>query len=99
MEKKLIPYSVHLPEPIYKRIKSAAGDRKASSIVREAIILYLDDDKHVGAYNKALKDAMSIIKKDPNASTISIQGASISEILCDQISSLIKEPNHAKKKG
>lgn len=97
MEKKLIPYSVHLPEPIFKRIKAAAGDRKASSIVRDAITLYLDDDKHA-AYNKGVKDCITIIRKDAHASTISVQGETISEILCAQISGLIKESSNAKKK-
>ena len=37
--KRLIPYSVHLPEDIHKKLKAAAGDRKASALVRDAITL------------------------------------------------------------
>ncbi len=100
MERKLIPYSVHLPEPIYNKIKTAAGARKASSLVRDAIVLYLEDDKYAANYNKALRDAINIIKNDPNASSISVQGKTISETLCSQISNLlfVKEPTNAKKK-
>ena len=35
--KRLIPYSVHLPEDVYKKLKEAAGSRKASALVRDAI--------------------------------------------------------------
>ena len=41
MEKRLIPYSVHLPEPIYAKLKKAAGERKASALVRDAITMMI----------------------------------------------------------
>ena len=42
--KRLIPYSVHLPEDVYNKLKEAAGNRKASALVRDAITLIVEGD-------------------------------------------------------
>jgi hypothetical protein len=52
--KRLIPYSVHLPEEVHAKLKEAAGNRKASALVRDAITLIIEgDDEFNGGYNKA----------------------------------------------
>jgi len=63
--KRLIPYSVHLPEDVYEKLKKAAQHRQASALVREAITMALEDSTAFeGGYKKAVKDCISIIKKD-----------------------------------
>ena len=42
--KRMIPYAVHLPEDIYNKMKEAAKERRASSIVRDAIIMLLEGE-------------------------------------------------------
>jgi hypothetical protein len=71
--KRLIPYSVHLPEDIYKKLKAAAGERKASALVRDAITLIIDgDDSFNGGYNKAIRDVINTIYDDQWSSTVGI---------------------------
>lgn len=69
--KRLIPYSVHLPEAIYKKLKIAAGERKASALVRDAITLIIEgDDAFNGGYNKAISDVINVLYEDEKSSTI-----------------------------
>ena len=35
MEARMIPYSVHLREDVYLKLKEVAKDRKATALVRE----------------------------------------------------------------
>ena len=42
--KRLVPYSVHLREDIYLKLKAAAGQRKATALVRDAITLIVEGD-------------------------------------------------------
>jgi predicted DNA-binding protein len=52
---KLIPYSIHLRPDIYERIKQAAGERKASAIIRSALEMYLEQED---SYNAGYKDGI-----------------------------------------
>lgn len=101
MEKKLIPYSVHLPEDIYYQLKSAARDRKASSLVREAIIMLVEGDTPYNTgYSRAIRDVVSLIKKHQIASTIGVNGNTLSSILISEIHDLktVKEVSNVKTK-
>lgn len=87
--KRLIPYSVHLSEPVYKALKEHAKGRKASSLVRDAITMILEgDDAFQSGYRKGLRDAMDVIHKDPYASSISVGERKISDTLIDQLEQL-----------
>jgi hypothetical protein len=88
--KRLVPYSVHLREDIYLKLKAAAGQRKATALVRDAITLIVEgDDVFNGGYNKGLRDAIAVIKDNERASSISIDGESIADILSKQIEAMI----------
>jgi len=80
--KRLIPYSVHLPEEIYKKLKAAAGERKASALVRDAITLIIEgDDSFNGGYNKAIRDAIHTFHEDPYCKVLGIEGQSLAYYL------------------
>ena len=88
--KRLIPYSVHLSEDIFNQVKAAAKQRKASSLVRDAITMFLEgDDAFNGGYNKAVRDIISLIKDDDKASRISVGGQTIGESLISQLENMI----------
>jgi hypothetical protein len=88
--KRLVPYSVHLREDIYLKLKAAAGQRKATALVRDAITLIVEgDDIFNGGYNKGLRDAISVIQENESASSISVAGQPISDILSEQIEAMI----------
>ena len=94
--KRLIPYSVHLPEDIYKKLKAAAGERKASALVRDAITLIIEgDDTFNGGYNKAIRDVISTIYEDQWCRAIGVEG----QILASHIECLLLPmivPQHVK---
>ena len=97
--KRLIPYSVHLPENIYKKLKAAAGERKASALVRDAITLIIEgDDTFNGGYNKAIRDVISTIHQESWCTTLGINGQSLAEYLEDLLQPMIV-PQHIKGNG
>ena len=98
--KRLVPYSVHLREDIYLKLKEAAGQRKATALVRDAITLIVEgDDVFNGGYNKGLRDAVAVINENDNASSISIGGESIAELLSRQIETMILNQSVGGKDG
>lgn len=98
--KRLVPYSVHLREDIYLKLKAAAGQRKATALVRDAITLIVEgDDVFNGGYNKGLRDAIAVIQENERASSISIDGESIADILSKQIEAMILNQSVGVKNG
>lgn len=99
MERKnLIPYSVYLPVDYHKRLRAAARDRKASGIVRDAVMMILDGgDVYNSAYNKGITDASQVVYDCKEAQMVAVRGRDIGSILAEQIDLLkLKEPG-AKK--
>lgn len=100
MEKRLIPYSVHLPEEIYKKLKAAAEGRKASALVRDAITLIVEgDDQFNGGYNKAVRDVIATIHGDQWCKSLGIEGQSLAYYLEDQLLPMIVPQNTKGKKN
>jgi hypothetical protein len=98
--KRLVPYSVHLREDIYLKLKEAAGQRKATALVRDAITLIVEgDDVFNGGYNKGLRDAIAVIQENESASSISVGGESIADILSAQIGAMILNQSVGGKHG
>lgn len=92
--KRLIPYSVHLPEPVYKKLKDAAGNRKASALVRDAITLIVDgDDEFNGGYNKAIRDVIAMLHEENWCKTLGISGQTLAEYLEDMLTPMIVPQN------
>ena len=92
--KRLIPYSVHLPEEIYKKLKIAAGERKASALVRDAITLIIEgDDSFNGGYNKAIRDAISAIHEDDWMRKLGIEGQSMAYYLEEILAPMLVAQN------
>lgn len=91
MEKRLIPYSVHLPEDVFTLIKQAAGERKASSMVREAIISFVTKrDLFDKGYQAGIEAAMKKVSNNKLANSIAFDDTTISDSLVKDLSSLIK---------
>lgn len=101
MEKRLIPYSVHLPEDIYKQLKAAAGERKASALVRDAITLIVSgDDEFNGGYNMGIKEAISAVQKNELMKSIAYNGDSLADLVSAELEEYIIHQNtKAKKNG
>lgn len=92
--KRLIPYSVHLPEEIYKKLKAAAGQRKASALVRDAITLIIEgDDSFNGGYNKAVRDVIGTLHHDSWCRSLGIEGQSLACYLEELLSPMLVSQN------
>ena len=92
--KRLIPYSVHLPEDVYLKLKEAAGNRKASALVRDAITLIVEgDDEFNGGYNKGVRDCIRMIQQNELCKAIGYYDDTLAKILSDQIEELIVNQN------
>lgn len=84
--KNLVPYSVYLPLEYHEKIKELAKERKASSTVRDAICMILDgDDSYQAGYNKAIKDAIKVIKGCKEIEVIAIRGKYLDNLLSEQL--------------
>lgn len=89
MEKKLIPYNLYLYSEHVEKLKKLAGQRKASSLVRDAVSMMLDGkDEYSAGYNRALKDVAEIINKCKDIEVIAIRGKYLADVLIDQIEAL-----------
>jgi len=87
--KRLIPYSVHLTESVYTALKSAAKERKASALVRDAITMIIEGDTaYNSGYNKGVRDCINIINLEPVASAIAFNNVTIADTLVNQLSDL-----------
>jgi hypothetical protein len=90
MEKRLIPYSVHLREDIYTKLKEAAGSRKASALVRDAITMIIEgDDSFNGGYNKAVRDMIAHVQQDQWCQSLAVDGVTIESHLIKQLEQMI----------
>lgn len=97
---RMIPYSVHLPEEVHKRLKEAAGKRKASALVRDAITLIVEgDDEFNGGYNKGVRDAIRMIHQNELCKAISYYDDTLAKILSDQLDELVVNQNTKVKNG
>jgi hypothetical protein len=84
--KKLVPYSVYLPVEQFDKLKAAAKDRKAASIVRDAISMMLDgNDLFTSGYNKGIKDAAKVVYDCEEAQMIAIKGKDLGALLAEKI--------------
>lgn len=90
--KKLIPYSVYLPEEHHKKLKKYAKDRKASELIRDAIGMLCDEtDVFTTGYNKGIKDAAKVIYNCEEAQMIAIKGRDLGDVLAERIEELEKK--------
>ena len=103
-DKRLIPYSVYLRRDIHAKLKEAAQDRKAASLVRDAVTMMIEgEDAFNAGYNKALRDAIEMVKEHPLASSIVVNKESVGNQLAEALDDMIVIQNtnkvtHAKKK-
>ena len=93
-DNRLVPYSVHLKREVYDKLKLAAGQRKASALVRDAITMIVEgDDEFNGGYNKGIRDAISVIGEDELASAIAYNGDTVADLLAEKLSQMIVSQN------
>jgi hypothetical protein len=87
--KKLIPYSVYLPEKHHKALKKAAKNRKASELIRDAIEMLLEGGKpYDSGYNQGIRDAAKVVYGCKEVRMIAVKGRDLGVILAESIEEL-----------
>lgn len=87
--KRMIPYSVYLPAELYSKLKKAGKNRQASTIVRQAIGMILDDsDAFKTGYKTGLKNASDIVASNPHAKMLIVDGQDLGMLMSKQILAL-----------
>ena len=91
MEKKLIPYNLYLYSEHVDKLKKMAGQRKASSLVRDAVSMMLDGkDEYSAGYNRGLKDCIALVDSCKEIEHIAVRGKYLADILADGINAMEK---------
>lgn len=91
MDKRLIPYSVHLPEEVFQKIKTFAGERKAASLVREAIVSFVEGgDLYNKGFNSGLDAALKKIQNHKIANSLAFNGDAVATLIAREINQLRK---------
>jgi hypothetical protein len=73
------------------RLKAMAKERKASGMVRDAIVMMLDgNDAFVSGYKKGIKDAAQVVYECEEAQMVAVKGKDLGAILTDRIKELEK---------
>ena len=92
MEKKLVPYNLYLYSDQVERLKKMAKERKASTVIRDAVYMVLDGkDQYAAGYNRGLADALAAVKDvEEFKILLSINGKNVSKSLVEKIGDLKK---------
>ena len=92
MEKKLVPYNLYLYSDQVERLKKMAKERKASTVIRDAVYMVLDGkDQYTAGYNRGLADALGAVKDvEEFKMLLSINGKNVSKSLVEKIGDLKK---------
>jgi hypothetical protein len=89
--RKLVPYSLYLPQEYHDRLREYARQRKASEVIRDAIAMMLDGgDEYTSGYNQGLRDAAKIVFDCEEATYVSVKGRDVGELLSERIEGLKK---------
>lgn len=89
---KLVPFSCYLPAEYHAKLKQAAGSRKASAMLRDAIQLLFDQqDTYKSGYNKGIKDATQVVFDCKEAQMVAVKGQDIGVVLANLIKDLEKK--------
>lgn len=99
-DNRLVPYSVHLRKDIYDKLKLAAGQRKASALVRDAITMLVEgDDAFNSGYNKGIRDSIEAVYEDDIASRIHFDDEVISNRIVERLELMIVNQSVKGKKN
>jgi len=91
-ERKLVPFSFYLPRDQHLKLKALAKERKASTLVRDAIAMILDgsNDQFTSGYNQGIRDAAKVVYECKEAQMVAVNGRDVGAVLSDQINELMR---------
>lgn len=90
--KKLVPYSFYLPSDLHEQLKQIAKERRASSMIRDAIRMILDgNETYISGYNNGIREAAQVVYDCEEAQMVAVKGRDLGAILTDRIKALEKK--------
>lgn len=79
---KLMPYTVHLPPELHRKLKMAAQNRKAAGIVREALTAFLDNlDPYEAGVRAGIRTAQEEVRLQPLLNSLMWKNESMATIV------------------
>lgn len=88
---KMIPYSLYLPADLHGKLRGLAKQRKAATLVREAISMIVDgNDLYNSGYNKGLADASKVVYDCKEAQMVAVNGKDMGVVLSERIKILAR---------
>ena len=89
MRNKMIPYSVYLPVDVYSKIRELAKERKASSAVRDAIMIIMaDGNEYKAGYRQGIEAAIEVINQCKEIEHIAVRNKYLADALTEQLEEL-----------
>jgi hypothetical protein len=84
---------VYLSQDHYDKIRQYAKNRKASSMVRDAITMIIDgNDPYKAGYGQAIRDAIKIVDACKEIEHFAFKGKYLNDILVDKLKDLDTSP-------
>jgi predicted DNA-binding protein len=89
ISKRMIPYSVNLPEETYLELRKHAKNRQASTLVRNAIEMIISkEDPFNAGYTQAMRDVTRVIRTHKLANDLAFAGESVADSMIAAISEI-----------
>jgi len=87
--KRLVPYSLYLPEEMHAQLKLKAKNRQASSMVRDAITMILEgNDYFTAGYKQAITDSLRVVNSNETVTAISLNGINMADVISNELNDL-----------
>jgi Arc/MetJ-type ribon-helix-helix transcriptional regulator len=86
VKRNMVPYSVYLPLEQHAKLRELAKEGKASSMIRDAISILLDNgDQYRAGYNQGLRDAVKVVSNLDGIKHIAYKGRYIDTMASEAI--------------
>ena len=91
MGRKMVPYSLYLPEDQRDALRKYSEQRQGAEMVRNAISVMLKGGSEFDAgYNKALEDVVKVIDNVKEIECIAVNGKYLNDLLATAVKELQK---------
>lgn len=86
MARKMVPYSLYLPEDQRDALRKYSEQRQGAEMVRNAIgVMLKGGSEFDGGYNKALEDVIKVIDGVKEIECIAVNGKYLNDLLADAV--------------
>lgn len=91
MTKKMVPYSLYLPEDQREKLRTLAKQRQGAELVRNAIDVMLKGGTEFDAgYNRAIEDIIKLVDSVKEIECIAVNGKYLNDLLANGMRELRK---------